>query len=109
MAGGWTRDGAVQDEIDDTIADAVNFARTRMLAGEGETHCELCGEEIPEARRKALPGARTCVPASRTGIPAPRAGHLTAGAARKASFDSDWSVDSGPKVHRQAFSISTVF
>ena len=62
MAGGWTRDGAVQDQIDDTIADAVNFARTRMLAGEGETHCEQCGEEIPEARRKALPGARTCVP-----------------------------------------------
>jgi phage/conjugal plasmid C-4 type zinc finger TraR family protein len=62
MAGGWTRDGAVQDQIDDTIADAVNFARTRMPAGEGETHCELCGEEIPEARRKALPGARTCVP-----------------------------------------------
>ncbi len=62
MAGGWTRDGAVQDQIDDTIADAVRFARTRMTAGEGETHCELCGEEIAEARRIALPSARTCVP-----------------------------------------------
>jgi RNA polymerase-binding transcription factor DksA len=62
MAGGWTRDGAVQDQIDDTIADAVSFARTRMLAGEGDTHCELCGEELLEARRKALPAARTCVP-----------------------------------------------
>ncbi len=62
MAGGWTRDGAVQDQIDDTIADAVKFARTRMPAGEGDTHCELCGEAIPEARRQALPGARTCVP-----------------------------------------------
>jgi phage/conjugal plasmid C-4 type zinc finger TraR family protein len=62
MAGGWTRDGAVQDQIDDTIADAVKFARNRMLEGKGDTHCELCGEEIPEARRKALPSARTCVP-----------------------------------------------
>ena len=23
--------------------------------------CEECGDEIPEARRRALPGARTCV------------------------------------------------
>lgn len=23
MAGGWARDGAVQDQIDDTVADAV--------------------------------------------------------------------------------------
>jgi phage/conjugal plasmid C-4 type zinc finger TraR family protein len=62
MAGGWTRDGAVQDQIDDTVKDAVQIARARMPAGEGETHCEECGEEIPPARRLALPGARTCVP-----------------------------------------------
>jgi RNA polymerase-binding transcription factor DksA len=23
--------------------------------------CDECGEDIPEARRRALPGARTCV------------------------------------------------
>ena len=62
MAGGWTRDGAVQDQIDDTISDAVKFARARMAAGEGRTHCEECGEKIPEARLAALPSARTCVP-----------------------------------------------
>lgn len=62
MAGGWTRDGAVQDQIDDTVNDAVELARVRMKAGEGLTHCAICGEEIPAARRKALPGARTCVP-----------------------------------------------
>ena len=62
MAGGWTRDGAVQDQIDDTVKDAVLAARARLAAGEGETHCVECGEEIPEARRRALPGARTCVP-----------------------------------------------
>ena len=61
MAGGWTRDGAVQDQIDDTVKDAVLAARTRLAAGGGETHCVECGEEIPDARRRALPGARTCV------------------------------------------------
>jgi phage/conjugal plasmid C-4 type zinc finger TraR family protein len=61
MAGGWTRDGAVQEQIDDTVSDAVRRARERLAAGEGETHCQRCGEEIPEARRLALPGARTCV------------------------------------------------
>ena len=62
MAGGWTRDGAVQDQIDDTVSDAVLAARAKMPAGEGTTHCVECGEEIPEGRRRALPGVRTCVP-----------------------------------------------
>ncbi len=61
MAGGWTRDGAVQDQIDDTVTDAVLAARARMPAGRGATHCEECGEKIPEGRRHALPGAVTCV------------------------------------------------
>lgn len=62
MAGGWTRDGAVQEQIDDTVSDAVRLARAKMREGEGEIHCARCGEEIPAARRLALPGARTCVP-----------------------------------------------
>ena len=62
MAGGWTRDGAVQDQIDDTVKDAVLAARARMASGEGATHCDDCGEPIPERRREALPGVRTCVP-----------------------------------------------
>ncbi len=61
MASGWARDGAVQDQIDDTIMDAVTSARASMPIGEGETHCLECGDEIPDARRRALPGARTCV------------------------------------------------
>ena len=61
MAGGWTRDGAVQDQIDDTVKDAVLAARARLAGGEGETHCVECGEEIPARRRAALPGVRTCV------------------------------------------------
>ena len=61
MAGGWSRDGAVQDQIDDTVIDAVRGARARMPAGEGLDHCEDCGETIPPRRRAALPGTRTCV------------------------------------------------
>jgi phage/conjugal plasmid C-4 type zinc finger TraR family protein len=61
MAGGWSRDGAVQDQIDDTISDAVRAARSRMHTGEGSDQCEDCGEPIPDRRRQALPGVRTCV------------------------------------------------
>lgn len=61
MAGGWTRDGAVQDQIDDTVSDAVRAARTRMPRGESAEFCDVCGEDIPERRRQALPGVRTCV------------------------------------------------
>ena len=61
MAGGWTRDGAVQDQIDDTVADAVLGARARMPSGESAETCVECGDDIPEKRRIALPGVKTCV------------------------------------------------
>jgi phage/conjugal plasmid C-4 type zinc finger TraR family protein len=61
MASGWAPDGAVQDQIDDTVEDAVMIARARMPVGESETHCVECGEQIPEGRRRAVSGVRTCV------------------------------------------------
>lgn len=61
MAGGWSRDGAVQDQIDASVEDAVNQARSRLNQGESLTHCEECDAEIPEARREAVPGVRYCV------------------------------------------------
>ncbi len=61
MAVGWAHDGAVQEQIDASIADAVERARNRLTAGESLTVCEDCDEPIPEARRKALPGVRRCV------------------------------------------------
>ena len=61
MAGGWTRDGGVQEQIDASVADAIKLARSRLAEGEGLTHCEECEEVIPEARRKAIPGVRLCV------------------------------------------------
>ena len=61
MAGGWTRDGAVQDQIDDTVKDAILRARASTPHGTSAEECDDCGEPIPEKRRKALPGVRTCV------------------------------------------------
>ena len=61
MAGGWSRDGAVQDQIDASIEDAVTLARSRLPSGESLMHCENCGAEIPLLRRKAVPGVRLCV------------------------------------------------
>ena len=61
MAGGWARDGAVQDQIDASVEDAVNLARSRLSAGESLSHCEECDAEIPKARREAVPGVRYCV------------------------------------------------
>ena len=86
MAGGWARDGAVQEQIDDTVADAVMGARARLPAGEGLEHCEECGEPIPERRRLALPGTRTCVALPvRPRRPRRAAPASTAAAARTAS------------------------
>jgi len=61
MASGWAGDGAVQDQIRDSINDEVDRARRNLPHGESLLVCEECGEPIPEARRKAMPGVRLCV------------------------------------------------
>jgi phage/conjugal plasmid C-4 type zinc finger TraR family protein len=61
MATGWAPDGAVQGQIDDSITDEVMRARARLPQGAGALVCVECVEEIPERRRLALPGVRTCV------------------------------------------------
>lgn len=61
MAGGWARDGAVQDQIDASVEDAVQQARSHLNHGESLTHCEECDNPIPEARRKAIPGVHLCI------------------------------------------------
>lgn len=61
MATGWAGDGAVQDQIDATVEDAVRRARSRLRQGPGLARCEECDAAIPEARRKAVPGVRLCV------------------------------------------------
>ncbi|PID38616.1 MAG: hypothetical protein CSB49_04660 [Proteobacteria bacterium] len=61
MAGGWSRDGAVQEQIDASVDSEVARARARLPRGVSLTHCEDCEEPIPEGRRKAVPGVRRCV------------------------------------------------
>jgi phage/conjugal plasmid C-4 type zinc finger TraR family protein len=61
MANGWAHDGAVLDQIEDTVTDGVLTARARLPTGPGTEECVECGDDIPEARRRALPGATTCV------------------------------------------------
>ncbi len=61
MAGGWVKDGAVQDQIDASVEDAVKRARSQLPQGKSLTHCAECGVEIPEARRAAVPGVRLCI------------------------------------------------
>lgn len=61
MAGGWTSDGAVQEQIDSTIEDAVARARSQLPRGESLSHCAECDAPIPEARRQAVPGVRLCL------------------------------------------------
>jgi phage/conjugal plasmid C-4 type zinc finger TraR family protein len=51
----------VPDQIADTVIDGVMRARAAMPTGKAETHCLECGDAIPEARRRVLPGVRTCI------------------------------------------------
>ncbi|MCP3943939.1 MAG: DksA/TraR family C4-type zinc finger protein [Desulfobacteraceae bacterium] len=61
MAVGWARDGAVQEQIDASVKDAVKQARKNLPQGKSKTHCMECDKPIPEARRKAVPGVCLCV------------------------------------------------
>jgi phage/conjugal plasmid C-4 type zinc finger TraR family protein len=61
MATGWAGDGAVHEQIDATIQDAIQRVRSQLPQGPGLAQCEDCDEPIPEARRRAVPGVRLCV------------------------------------------------
>lgn len=61
MAGGWSRDGAIQEQIDASTEESVERARSNLPKGESLEFCEECGEAIPQARREAVPGVRLCI------------------------------------------------
>ncbi len=62
MAGGWARDGAVSEQIEASINDELARLKARKTpVGEALTHCAECEEEIPQARREALPGVKLCI------------------------------------------------
>ncbi|MGR3804227.1 DksA/TraR family C4-type zinc finger protein [Marinibacterium profundimaris] len=62
MAGGWSRDGAVNEQIEASISDELARLRAaKRPQGESLTHCAECEEEIPEKRRLAIPGVKLCL------------------------------------------------
>ncbi len=61
MAAGWAQDGAVEAQIQDSVAEEIERARLSLHTGSSLEFCENCGGKIPEARRRALPGVRLCV------------------------------------------------
>jgi phage/conjugal plasmid C-4 type zinc finger TraR family protein len=63
MAGGWARDGAVEEQIEASLADELARLRAaqKSPAGESRATCAECEEPIPLARRKAMPGVRFCL------------------------------------------------
>ncbi len=77
MAGGWTKDGAVSEQIEASIADELARMRARPVpTGESRTRCVECEEPIADARRIAVPGVKLCIDCAgqRDGRVAPRAG-----------------------------------
>jgi len=40
MAGGWAKDGAEQEQIDDTVEDALQRVRSEIPTGDSLTECE---------------------------------------------------------------------
>jgi len=61
MATGWAKEGAVQEQIDATVKDAIQRAKSQLSSGPSLESCAECGAKIPEARREAIPGVRLCL------------------------------------------------
>lgn len=62
MAGGWARDGAVNEQIEASVSEELERMRAaRGPGGESRETCAECAEPIPEARRRALPGVMLCI------------------------------------------------
>ena len=61
MATGWAKEGAVQEQIDATVKDAIKRAKSQLPSGASLESCAECGAKIPEARREAIPGVRLCL------------------------------------------------
>ena len=86
MAGGWTQDGAVNEQIEASIRDELaRMQARRRPVGESAVDCAECGEEIPEARRAALPGVKLCIECQQA---RDRAFRPRAGINRRGSKDS---------------------
>ncbi len=86
MAGGWARDGAVEEQIEASIADELKRMQARRgPTGTSRETCAECEEPIPQARRAAIPGVKICIDCQRErDANAPARGGMN----RRASKDS---------------------
>lgn len=41
--------------------EAIRKARSKVANDKSRTHCIICDEPIPEARRQAVAGCKTCI------------------------------------------------
>ncbi len=86
MAGGWARDGAVSEQIEASIEDELKRLKSRPAPqGDSLTHCAECDEEIPEARRDAIPRVKLCIDCAQD---RDSAFHARGGINRRGSKDS---------------------
>ena len=51
----------MQEQIDATVEDAVQRARSTLPQGQSSKSCQECGEPIPRARQEAVPGVKLCI------------------------------------------------
>ena len=61
MAGGWAKDGAVQEQIEASINDELARMKRPAVDRPSRETCLECEEPIPEARRVAIPGVLLCL------------------------------------------------
>ena len=76
----------MNEQIEASIAEELERMKTRRApVGDSLTECAECGEDIPEARRRAIPGVKLCIDcaAERDG-----AYRVRAGINRRGSKDS---------------------
>ncbi|MBW7921248.1 MAG: DksA/TraR family C4-type zinc finger protein [Rubellimicrobium sp.] len=68
MAVGWAQDGAVHEQIEASIEEelARMKAAQRAPVGASFSECAECGDEIPLARREAIPGVKLCITCQNT-------------------------------------------
>lgn len=65
MAGGWTHDGGVLDQIEDTVTDGVLHARARLPSGESALFCDDAARTSHRRAAPPCPGFAPASPASR--------------------------------------------
>jgi len=71
MATGWAHEGAVLDQIDDTITDGEQNARARLPQGSSALECVEWAPKFPGSDATPCPALPPASPARPVATPAP--------------------------------------